>query len=149
APDAATQAAARGAHRQAIEHYHMALRYTNQMALKQHAELLDGLSHEFVLTGRIADAVPPCEEALALWQTLNQQEQVGHTLRQLARVYWNAAQRRKTDQYIDAAAQVLEPLPPSKELGWTYNYRAIYAMLAEETNAQEWSERALALAKRL
>src|SRR5262249_44702331 len=53
------------------------------------------------------------------------------------------------DHYIDAAARLLEPFPPDKELGWTYNYRAMFAMLAEEADAQEWGDRAFALAERL
>jgi predicted ATPase len=44
APEAATQAAARGARREALAHYQTALRYADQIPPERQAELFDGLS---------------------------------------------------------------------------------------------------------
>jgi DNA-binding CsgD family transcriptional regulator len=149
APLAARQASARGAHRQAMEQYRTALRFADTREAIRRAELLEGLTYESLLTGQMSDAIQTGEDALTIWRQLDVPERIGHNLRWLSRVYWYAAQRVKADRYIDAAAHLLEPLPPSKELGWTYNYRAMFAMLAEKSDAQEWSDRAIALAQRL
>jgi DNA-binding CsgD family transcriptional regulator len=150
APLAAKQASARGAHREAVEHYRTALRFVDRVDVARRAELLEGLTYECLLTGRMSDAIQSGEDALAIWRRLDLPQRVGHSLRWLSRVYWYAAQRRKANDYIDEAAHLLQPLPPSKELGWTYNYRAMFAFLAEEIAlGQERSERALELAERL
>src|SRR5262249_41862666 len=57
APEAARQASAQGAHREAAAHYRTALRYADSLNAEQRAELLDGLGHESYLAGHIRDAV--------------------------------------------------------------------------------------------
>src|SRR5262249_37225023 len=53
APEAARQAAARGAHREAVAHYRTALHYTDRMTLEQQADLLDRLYDELYLTAHM------------------------------------------------------------------------------------------------
>jgi DNA-binding CsgD family transcriptional regulator len=59
-------------------------------------------------------------------------------------------QGAEAKRYADAAVSVLQSLPPDSELAWAYSYRAMLAMLAEETaDAQLWSNRVIELAERL
>jgi predicted ATPase len=80
APEAARQAAARGAHREAIAHYQTALRYADGLDLEQRARLLDELSYESYLTEHMEEAVASCAAALTLWRALDRTEQIGHDL---------------------------------------------------------------------
>src|SRR5262249_54225246 len=70
APEAARQASAQGAHREAAAQYQAALRYADHMAPEQRAGLLDELAYEQYLTGHIEDALTTCEAALPIWRTL-------------------------------------------------------------------------------
>lgn len=87
APAAATQAATRGAHREAAEQYRTALRFADRLEPEKRAELLEGLGHQSFLTGQLPDAIKVGEEALAIWRTLAIPRRIGHNLRWLARVY--------------------------------------------------------------
>jgi DNA-binding CsgD family transcriptional regulator len=150
APEAARQASAQGAHREAAAHYQTALRYADQMAPEQQAELLEALSHERYLAGRVRDAVQPCEAALALWQFLNRQEQTGHSLRRLSRLNWFLGKHTEAERYGLAAVELLETLPPDHELAMAYanmaNLRMVESNVAGTTM---WGERAIALAERI
>jgi tetratricopeptide (TPR) repeat protein len=147
APDAARQAAARGARREAIAHYQAALRYADQMTPEQHAELLDELSYERFLTGHIGDAVPPCEEALALWRALDQPEKTGHDLHQLALLYNYVGKDAEAERYGLAAVELLETLPPGRELARAYaRMSGLCMMVSDNAQAIFWGERAIALA---
>jgi len=150
APAAAREASAQGAHREAVEHYRTALRFADGLAAETRAELLEELAHEYLLTGRMPEAIQAGEDALAIWRRLDVPLRIGHTLRWFSRVYWYAGQRTEARGYVEAAAQLLRTLPLSSELAWAYSYRAMFAMLAEETDdAQEWANRAIELAEQL
>jgi DNA-binding CsgD family transcriptional regulator len=150
APQAAKQASAQGAHREAVEQYRTALRFADGLEGDTRAELLEGLARECLLIGRATDAIQAGEDALALWRSLETPQRVGHTLRWLSRIYWWVGQGARANSYADAAVSVLQTLPPDSELGWAYSYRAMLAMLAEETaDAQLWSNRTIELAEQL
>ncbi len=150
APAAARQAAAQGAHREAVEQYRTALRFADGLDAAARAELLEGLARAYLLIGRATDAIQAGEDALCLWQSLDRPQRVGYNLRWLSRIYWWVGQGAKAIHYADAAVSVLQTLPPDSELAWAYSYRAMLAMLAEETtDAQLWSNRVIELAERL
>jgi DNA-binding CsgD family transcriptional regulator/tetratricopeptide (TPR) repeat protein len=150
APQAARQATAQGAHREAVEQYRTALRFADGLAAEARAELLEELAHEHLLTGRMPEAIQAGEDALAIWRTLDIPLRIGHNLRWFSRVYWYAGQKTEARSYVEAAARLLQALPPNSELAWAYGYQAMFAMLAEETDdAQEWANRAIDLAEQL
>jgi hypothetical protein len=150
APAAAKQASAQGAHREAAAHCQTALRYADRLDAAQHAELLDGLSNELYLTGHSEDAVAPCEAALAIWRAMEYQEQVGHTLRRLSRLSWYRGRKTEAERYAAEAVELLETLPPSRELAMAYGNLAHLHMLVNDTAATLfWGKRALALAEQL
>jgi tetratricopeptide (TPR) repeat protein len=150
APAAARQAAAQGAHREAIAHYQTALHFANQMTSEQQAEVLDGLSNEYYLTGQIQEAITPCEAALALWRALDQRHNVGRTLRRLSRLSWGRGRNAEAERYGLEAVEELERLPPGRELAMSFANMAHLSTRTTDTTATIlWGERAIALAERL
>ena len=135
APAAAQQAAAQGAHREAIAHYQTALHYANQMTSEQQAEVLDGLSNEYYLTGQIEEAIAPCEAALALWRALDQQREVGRTLRRLSRLSWGRGRNAQAERYGLEAVETLETLPPDRELAMAFANMAHLSTRTTDTAA--------------
>lgn len=149
-PEAATQAAARGARREAIAHYQTALRYASQMTPEQRAALLDGLSYELFLTGRIADAVAPCEEALALWRALDQPEKAGDALHHLSLISYQLGNHIEYRQHGLAAVALLETLPPGRALARAYaNISCAFMLVSDVAQAVFWGERAIELGERV
>jgi DNA-binding CsgD family transcriptional regulator len=150
APEAAKQAAAQGAHREAAAHYQTALRYADQMTRDQQADVLDRLANERYLTGQAREAIAPCEAALTLWRALGQTEKVGRTLRRLSRLYWLLGKNDEARRHGLAAVAALEILPPDHELAMAYgNLAHLGTRSTESAETLYWGERALALADRL
>jgi DNA-binding CsgD family transcriptional regulator len=150
APVAAKQASAQGAHRAAAAHYAIALRYADLLDAEQRAGLLEESSYEWYLTGRIEDAVPPREAALAIWRALDQKEKVGHNLRRLSRLNWFRGQIPDAERHAMEAVQLLETLPPGRELAMAYGNLSHLRMFAGDTvQTQVWGMRAIELADRL
>src|SRR5262249_6258097 len=144
------QAAARGAHRAAAAHYQTALRYADSLEVAPRATLLDGLTTELCLTGHMADAEAPCQAALALWRTLNEHEKVGHDLRQLSNITWYLGKNAMSERYAIMAVELLETLPPGRELARAYATMSGKRMVKSDTaQARVWGMRALELAERL
>lgn len=150
APAAAKQAAARGARREAIAHYQTALRYADQMVPEHRADVLDGVSNELFLTGAVVDAVQPCEEALALWRALGQTEKVGHDLRHLSALTGFLGKNAEAERLVAEAIELLEALPPARELARAYASMSRRRMLlSDPVQAVFWGARAIALAEKL
>lgn len=150
APQAAMEAAAQGAHREAAAHYQTTLRYADQLPLAQQADLLDGLANEYYLTGLVPQAIAPCEAALSIWRALEQQEKVGRTLRRLSRLNWFLGRNAEAQTHGLAAVAALEAVPATSELAMAYANLAHLGTRTSDTAAVLlWGERALALAERL
>ena len=66
APIAAEQAAAVGAHSEALAHYQVALKYGGRLPLRDRAHLLELLSYECYLTGQHERAIEPRRQALEI-----------------------------------------------------------------------------------
>jgi predicted ATPase/DNA-binding CsgD family transcriptional regulator len=150
APEAARQAAAQGAHREAAAHYRTALRYAKDLDDEQRGALLDGLSHECLLTGQVDEALQTSTAALAIWRALDQTERVGYTVRRLSRISWNLGHKAESERYAEEAIELLKLLPPSRELAMAYgNMSQLRMQVSDDLNALRWGERAIELAERL
>lgn len=150
APQAAHEAAAHGAHREAAAHYTTALRYGDDLAPEQHAELLEGRAYECYLTSQMHDAAQAREAALAIWRQFDRPEKVGHNLRWISRLNWFLGHDAEAERYADQAVELLQGLPPGKELAMAYSNRAQLSMLAHNTaDALLWSARAVELSEEI
>ena len=73
APVAARQAAALNAHRESASHYQTALKYADELAPEERAQLLECRSYECYLTNQGEEAVQARREALEIWSQLGDQ----------------------------------------------------------------------------
>jgi DNA-binding CsgD family transcriptional regulator len=150
APEAARQAAAQGAHREAAAHYRTALRYADALDDEQRAELLEGLSYECYLTSQMEEAARTREEALAIWRARGNTAKVGHNLRRLSRLHWFLGRNAEAERYAEEAVALLETLPPGRELAMAYANMSHLRMLASDTPGTVlWGTRAVELAEEL
>jgi len=147
---AAEQAAALGAHREAAAQYARALRCAEDLPPERRAELMERHSYECYLTGLIDDAMVSAKSALTLRRASGDRLREGDALRWLSRVHWFTGHTDEAEAAAAAALDVLEALPPGRELAWAYSNRSGLRMLAWDiAGATEWGERAIALAERL
>jgi DNA-binding CsgD family transcriptional regulator len=146
APDAAARAAAVGAHREAAEQYARALSYHVTEDAERLA-LLDGYATAAGLTGRYTEALEARQQAVALARALGDQLRLGENL---ARVMLAAISLSLNDLAEGAgreAIEVLEKLPPGRELALAYVNQGGLRMLSRDTDdGVRWGERGLALA---
>ncbi|GAB3855719.1 helix-turn-helix transcriptional regulator [Dactylosporangium cerinum] len=148
APEAARQAAAVAAHREAVEHYRAVLPLAG--GIPDRAELLEGYSAECYLSGLSAEAVTAGREALALREAAGDLEQLGDGLRRLSRLYWWDGNRPEAEAAAARAVTVLEAGPAGRGLAMAYSNQAQLDMLANRLDdAAGWAGRAIDLARRL
>lgn len=153
APAAASLATAQGAHRAAADHYRRALGYADLLEAagqqEVQATLLDALADECALTGQTEEAFRACTAALALWRRLEQTAQMGHTLQRLSDHAWHLGRSGEASWYALEAVDLLEALPPSRELGQAYAHLASLYMVGNDTpQTLAWGRRAIEVAER-
>jgi DNA-binding CsgD family transcriptional regulator len=147
---AAHAAAAARSHREAAELLVRALEHEQRLAPAEHAAALEQLSEEAYHAAQPERAVEARERALALRRELRDPLATGATLRWLSRIRWWAGDRAGADVAGAEAVEVLEALPPGRELAMALSNRSQLAMLAQrDEEALQWGERAVALAREL
>jgi DNA-binding CsgD family transcriptional regulator/tetratricopeptide (TPR) repeat protein len=150
APLAAERAATLGAHREAAAHYASALRHGDSLPPAGRAALLDRLSYEDYLTDSVEEAIEAREASLQLWRNLGDRLKEGDNLRWLSRLSWFNGQRAAAERHAIDAIEILESLPPGRELAMAYSNRSQLHMLADEAEqALDWGGKAIALATEL
>lgn len=148
APLAAREAAAVGAHREAVAHYQVAHNHADDLPRAERARLQQQLSYECYLTGEYERALDAQHSALEIWRTEGQRLEEGDGLRWLSRLSWFVGRNAQAARYCADAVAILESLPPSPELAMAYCNRADLALEAHETDATiESAQRAVALAE--
>jgi tetratricopeptide (TPR) repeat protein len=149
APEAAGQAAAVAAHREAVGHYRAVLPHAGRLPAAR-ADLLEGYSVEAYLSGLSAEAVSARRAAVELRETAGDREQVGAGLRWLSRLHWWDGSRGDAEAAAARAIAVLQTLPPGRQLAMAYSNQAQLDMLAYRSEAaMGWAGRAIELARRL
>jgi hypothetical protein len=109
APEAARQAAAVAAHREAVGHYRAVLPHAGRLPALGRAELLEAYSVECYLSGLSAEAVSARRAAVALREAAGDRERVGEGLRWLSRLHWWDGGRREAEAAAARAIAVLRP----------------------------------------
>lgn len=149
-PKAARQAAAVGAHREAVGHYRVVLGYADRLTAAVHAELLEGYSVECYLSGLSVEAVSARRAAVELREAAGDRERVGAGLRWLSRLHWWDGNRQEAEAAAARAVAVLEDVGPGHELAMAYSNQAQLDMLDNRLGAAvRWAGRAIELAERL
>ncbi|HTF21436.1 MAG TPA: AAA family ATPase [Chryseolinea sp.] len=149
APRAAQEAAAVGAHVEAAKLFKTAIEHAtvNYNGL---AMLLGRYAYECYLINQIANALTAQEQSLALYRQQGDRLRTGDTLRFLSRLQWFGGNRGKAITFAHESVQVLEQLPPSRELALAYSNFSQLNMLADNVpQTLHWGEKAIALAEQL
>jgi DNA-binding CsgD family transcriptional regulator len=151
APEAARQAAAVAAHREAVGHYQAALAAAGPLPAAARAELLEGYSFQAYLSGLAQEALEARQAALRIREAEGtSSEQLGESLRWLSRLSWWAGRREEAEAAAARAIAVLETLAPGHQLAMAYSNQSQLDMLAYRTEAaMAWGSRAIELARRL
>lgn len=148
APEAGRQAAALGAHRQAVEHFQRALRFGDQLSADARARLQEALAYEHYLTGDIKAARAARRDALEVWRREGARVAAGRNIRWLSRLAWFAGDREEADVRALEAVQTLESAGDDAELAMAYGNRAWLALFADEPAVSlDWGQKAVTLAR--
>ncbi|MGA3155936.1 MAG: AAA family ATPase [Steroidobacteraceae bacterium] len=150
APLAGAQAAAVGAHREAVSHYELALRHGENLPTEERVRLQELLSIECTLTAHDERAIELECLALKFWRSSGSRLQEGRALRLLATMSWSAGQLAAALQYAKDAVTVLQALPPSADLALAYCIRADQDMEWHEIESSiDWARQAIAIGEAL
>ncbi len=128
APEAAGRSAALGAHREAAAQYERALRIAKDLDKPTMAALYEGQAGEYALLDRWEEAERARRGALALRRELGDDLSVGANLRNLSTTLWRLCRGQESEQAVREAVQVLEELPPGRELAWAYANSAAFGL---------------------
>jgi hypothetical protein len=118
APEAARQAAAVAAHREAVGHYRAALAHAGRLPPAVRVDLLEAYSFEAYLSGLAPEAVAARRAAMELREAAGDRERVGEGLRWLSRLHWWDGNRQEAEAAAARAIAVLETLPPTTSWPW-------------------------------
>jgi DNA-binding CsgD family transcriptional regulator/tetratricopeptide (TPR) repeat protein len=150
-PTAAADAAAAGAHRQAVAHYARLLPHLERFDAADQADLLEAHALESYYVGDGGEAVTAQQRASELRRRLGHTVALGSNLLWLSRHHWWNGDRAAAEAASAEAVEVLERLDTrGPELAMAYSRRAQLLMLTYDDRAAiGWAERAVALARQL
>ena len=149
APAAAERAVALGSHREAASLYSSALRHAGDLAAGDRLALLEAYADEAMVTGQPAESIEARREAIAICRAVGDALREGENLARLAPPHTAVGLNAEAEEASRQGIDVLEKLPPSRELGVAYAFQSSVRMLNRD-NAEgvEWGEKALELAVR-
>ncbi len=150
APIAAKQASKLGAHLLAAKHYKNVLRFADELSIQDQLDFYESKSYECYLNGKVKEGIEDGEIVLKLLQKFPDPIREGENYRRISRMLWYDCNDKKAEQYVDNAIEILEKLPPGKELAMAYSNKSQTYMLREETElAIIWGEKAVKLARKM
>ena len=150
APRAAAEASELGAHREAASHYGRALRHAEELAPRELADLLERRSRECYLTDGPDEAIDALRRAAACYRALGDRLKEGETLARLGMILWCPGRGEEARRTVREAVDLLEQLPPGRELALAYTSLSFVLATAND-DAAAWRSavRALELAEAL
>jgi DNA-binding CsgD family transcriptional regulator len=147
---AAERAAERGAHREAAEQYARSLRFADGLPSEEIADLLEHRSRECSLTLQVDEALSAGLAALERYRALGNRLKEGELLGWSSRLLYWAARIEEGEDAAHEAVDILEQLPPGRELALAYAHMAGQRVTAlDDQGVITWGERAIDLAERL
>lgn len=148
-PDAAKDASATGAHREAAAQLRLVLRDRQRYAPAERADLLERYAVESYTIADSAAAVAAQREAVALRRALGDTLALGADLRWLSRIHWWAGNADQAQEAAREAVAVLEHAGDDRLLALAVSNTAQLRMLSERyAEAVEHGERAITLARK-
>ena len=148
APAAARRAAALGAYREAADQYARALRFGDRLPPADRAELLERRADACYVTDQYDEGIAALEEALECRRSLREILKEGDDLRRLSEFLWCPGRTAESSSYAREAVELLEDLPPGRELAMAYaNLASTCSADVRSQEAIAWGERALRLAE--
>lgn len=146
---AAEQAVAAGAPREAAAHFALMLRHRDALSSEQLVDALEQHAEQAYLMGSADLAMVSMSEAAGHRRRAKQALKLGQDLTRLTRFAWMCGRRADAERSVAEAIDVLEAVPPGRELAWAYSHQSQLDMLASRMDsAIGWGERALTLARR-
>ena len=146
---AARAAAALGAHREAAAHYGRVLKVADDEPPAQRAALFAAYAEECAIIDQLPQAADAYRQAIGLWhdlrETLKEAEALAAFASQLVRGGQNAA----ADEAGRRAVEMLEAMPPTRQLASAYRIQAHLRMLDRDSaEAVRLGRKAIRLATR-
>jgi DNA-binding CsgD family transcriptional regulator len=149
APQAARLAAGMNAHREAVTQYELALRFGQGLAPSERAQLLEELAVELNIIDRRREAITARREAIDIWRATSDRLKLGGSLSLLMILYFGVGETGEAERVTAEAIEILEALPPSRELARAYRMRAALHMFNRDVaEAVAWGEKAIDMAAR-
>jgi DNA-binding CsgD family transcriptional regulator len=152
APAAAARAVSLSAHREAAAQYGRALRFADGLPAETRARLLESYSYECYLTADLEEALAARRQAVAAYRALGDRRREGDQLRALSRLLMLrlSAGNTEAEEAGRQAVELLERLPPSRELAAAYSNVAQLRMITDDrADAIAWGTKAITLAEQL
>ena len=147
---AGAEAAERGAHREAAAQYARALRFADALPPAEVADLLERYAMECHHTDQIEEALGAERKALEHFRALGDRLREGDALSWVSVFAYLAADWEESRAAAQQAIDVLEQLPPGRELARAYSNMAKQAQAEiDVAETSKWGERALELANEL
>ena len=148
APVAAARAAAVGSHREAAAQYARGLRYAADIEVTTRLNLLEEYAQELHAIGDYAKSIAIRREAIELSLTLGKVHKQAVNLSLLVLPCVAAGLNADAEEASGLAIDLLEQVPPSRELGLAYAYQAYLRMLGRDNReGVAWGEKALRLSE--
>ena len=145
---AAKRAISLGAHREAAEHYAMAVKHGAHLPDADRASLLDAFAWECHLTGR-PEAVPSRRSAIDIWRRLGNQEREAESLARLSHLLVVLGRDTEGEAAMREAMSLLDRVPPGPMHVMIYRFHAYLRMLERDVDiAIADGRKALELAER-
>ncbi len=148
--NAALQASARTAHREAVRHGERALTLRHALSPDEVATIQARLAFSLVASARADDAITLASDAVAHWRAAGDELKEADALTVLASALASTGRTAAGMDAIARSIDLLESHPPGPELAAAYTRLASSHMLARDRDtAVSWGERAIALASEL
>jgi len=127
-PAAGERASALGAHREAAAQFSRALRVADTLPPAKHADLLQLLAQERLHTNQAELAIEAQARAIDLYREAGDSVNWADALRRQSRLYMCGGRGAEAEEPILKAVELLEKLPPGRELALAYSGLVMFYM---------------------